>query len=207
MYATPIETGNIKFCVYPHAGHLSHEDWQARIRMVKAIPDCPTISVRTYFPNELIIRAVGSPAVDLPQPFLPEGSKSAAIAVTVKLPYDLIVARHGRLRVHTGLEAAYTQGCRLEVVPYNVDPYDSSSWEDMYVPGLKPIQRSLEMTSERPFTPVIFDLQNSYISDVQQNKSTPIAILILRPGPLVRKITSAGSASSSSTGAPFTAPV
>ena len=174
--------------------------------MVKAFDDCPTISVRTYFPNELIIRAVGSPAVDLPQPFLPEGPKSAAVAVPVKLPYDLIVARQGRLRVHTGLEVAYTQGCRLEVVAFNVDPHDSSNWQDMYVPGLKPTQRSLGMTSERPFTPVIFDLQNSYISDVQQNKNTPIAILILRPGPLVRRITSTSSAASSSTNLPFTAP-
>ena len=162
--------------------------------------------MRTYFPNELIIRAVGSPAVDLPQPFLPEGSKSPAVAVTVLLPYDLVVAKRGRLRVHMGLEVAYTAGCRLEVVAWNVDPHDSSSWEDMYIPGLKPVQKSLEMTSDRPFTPVILDLHNSYIDDVQQNKNTPIAVLILRPGPLVRKITSTSAAASSSTSSSSRAP-
>ena len=68
VYATPIENGQINFIVYPHAGFLSADDWQARAQAVKAVADCPTISVRSYFPNELIIRAVGSPRIDLPQP-------------------------------------------------------------------------------------------------------------------------------------------
>ena len=174
--------------------------------MVKAIDECPTISVRTYYPNELIIRAIGSPAVDLPQPFLPEGLKSAAVAVTIMLPYSLIVTKRGCLRVHMGLEVACTAGCSLEVVPWNVDPHDSSSWEDMYVPGLKPVQTNLDMTSDQPFAPVILDLYNSYIGDVQQNKHTPIAVLILRPGPLVRKVTSNRATTSSSASSSSRAP-
>jgi hypothetical protein len=203
QYATPIVKGNINFYVYPHAGTCSPEDWKARANMVKAIDECPTISVRTYYPNEMIIRAIGSPDVDLPQPFLPEGPKSAAVAVTLMLPYSLIVATRGRLRVHMGLEVACTTGCSLQIVPWHIDPHDSSSWEDMYVPGLKPVQTSLDMSSNQPFTPVILDLHNSWVSDVQQNGHTPIAVMIMRPGPLVRKVssnratTSSGAASSS----------
>jgi hypothetical protein len=206
QYATPIVKGNINFCVYPHAGTCSPEDWKARSKMVKAIDECPTISVRTYYPNELIIRAIGSPAVDLPQPFLPEGPKSAAVAVTITLPYSLIVAKRGRLRVHMGLEVACTAGCSLEIVPWNIDPHDSSSWEDMYVPGLKPVQTNLDMSSNQPFTPVILDLYNSWVGDVQQNKHTPIAVMILRPGPLVRKITTNRASTSSSVASSSRAP-
>jgi hypothetical protein len=174
--------------------------------MVKAIDDCPTISVRTYFPNELIIRAIGSPDVDLPQPFLPEGPKSAAVAVTIKLPYSLIVAKRGRLRVHMGLEVACTAGCSIEIVPWNIDPHDSSSWEDTYVPGLKPVQTNLDISSGQPFTPVILDLQNSWIGDVQQNKDTPIAVMIMRPGPLVRKVSSTRATTSPSAASSSRAP-
>ena len=204
-YATPIVNGNINFYVYPHAGTCTPQDWKARANMVKAIDECPTISVRTYYPNEMIIRAIASPDVDLPQPFLPEGPKSAAVAVTLLLPYSLIVAARGRLRVHMGLEVACTTGCSIQIAPWHVDPHDSSLWEDMYVPGLKPVQTNLDVSTGQPFTPVILDLHNAWTSDVQQNGHTPIAVMILRPGPLIRRVTSgttttrSGAASSSCT--------
>ena len=205
-YATPIVNGNINFYVYPHAGTCTPQDWKARANMVKAIAECPTISVRTYYPNEMIIRAIASPDVDLPQPFLPEGPKSPAVAVTLLLPYSLIVAARGRLRVHMGLEVACTTGCSLQIVPWHVDPHDSSSWEDMYVPGLKPVQTNLDVSSSQPFTPVILDLHNAWVSDVQQNGHTPIAVMIMRPGPLIRRVTSSRTTTSSGAASSSRAP-
>ena len=88
----------------------------------------------------------------------------------------------------------------MEIVPYNVDPHDDSIWQDQFIPGLKPVQKDLEMISGRPFTPVAFDLYNSYHGDIQQDGNTPIAALILRVKAMIPRASGTStSASSSST--------
>jgi hypothetical protein len=176
--ATPIQGGDINVIVHPQCGFLSAEDWHARAQDIKAFAEVPTMSVRTYYNKELLVRAVNSAAALLPQAFLPEGPKSTAIGITVNLLYTLVVADRSRLQVHMGLEVAYTDGCVLEVHPYNIDPVDNSLWQDEYVPGLNPLQTDLSFVSDRPFTPVYLDVHNSYHSDVLQNGNTPIAVFI-----------------------------
>jgi hypothetical protein len=202
QFATPIEGGELNLIVHPHAGFLSAEDWNARAKALKAVAKFPMMSVRTYYKKELLVRAIGSPAVALPQPFLPEGTKSTAIAITVNIPYTLVVAARARLHIHTGLEIAYTGGCTLEIVPSNIDPHDDSIWQDQVVPGLKPVQRDLALLPGRPFTPVAFDIHNSFHCDVQQMGNTPIATLILRVRAMIPKAPSAGSGASASSDKP-----
>ena len=78
-------------------------------------------------------------------------------------------------------------------------------WQDDYVPGLKPVQRELPLVTDKPFTPVSFDLRNAYDSDVQQQGHTPIATLILRVRALIPKAPASSFSASASSSSQETA--
>ena len=83
-YASTIRAGNINIVIYPHAGGMSPVDWRAKWPLLRSTADIPTTLVKTFFGKEMIIRAVGAPRVELPQPFLPEGPRSAAVGIVVE---------------------------------------------------------------------------------------------------------------------------
>ena len=75
LYASPIRAGNINIVIHPRAGWISPVDWRAKWPLLRSVADIPTMLVKTFFGKELIVRAVGAPTVELPQRFLPEGSR------------------------------------------------------------------------------------------------------------------------------------
>ena len=85
--------------------------------MLRSVADVPTMLAKTFFGKEMVIRAVGAPSVELLQPFLPEGTRSAAVAIVVEVPRDIVIPGRRRMRVRAGLEVAFSEDCSLEVRP------------------------------------------------------------------------------------------
>jgi hypothetical protein len=118
------------------------------------------------------------PASGTPQPFLPEGPRSAAVGIVVKTPRDIVIPGRRRLRLRTGLEVAVSEDCSLEIRPIDEEQKPAEIWPDC-VPPLVPVQRQLLPSPSGPFTPIDFDVLNRWDSAVGVDREAQIAAIIM----------------------------
>ena len=108
------------------------------------------------------------------------------------------------MRLRTGLEVAISEDCSLEIRPIDEEQKPAEIWPDC-VPPLVPVQRQLLPSTSGPFTPIDFDVLNSWDSAVGMDRETQIAAAIMHvhsPRTKTLRIsgTPSGAASSSSHG-------